>query len=360
MGRFIMGVALICLSLPSPARAESAREWRFEAQGEGNKLMLHEVPRPSAGPGQVVVRIRATSLNRRDLSVMDNAYGPGSDANGLVPLSDGAGEVVEVGDGVTRFTVGDRVAGTFFRGWVDGAATPQALASARGGGSGGMLAEFIVSDEADLVSIPQHLTWEEAATLPCAAVTAWVGLFASGDLNAGDWVLLEGTGGVSTFGLLFAVAAGAKPVVTSSSDDKLAQAQDMGAVATVNYRKNPEWQQAVLQATGGAGVDHVLEVGGKDTLPKALEALASRGHIAIIGGLSGFAQELPVGPLLMKHAQVSGIYVGSRSDFESMNAFIDEHEIRPVIDRVFDFEDAPDAFEYMANGDFMGKIVIRM
>jgi NADPH:quinone reductase-like Zn-dependent oxidoreductase len=179
-------------------------------------------------------------------------------------------------------------------------------------------------------------------------------------MQAGDWVLLEGTGGVSTFGLLFAVAADAKPVITSSSDDKLARAQELGAVATVNYRKNPEWQQAVLTATGGAGVDQVLEVGGEDTLPKALEALASGGHIAIIGGLSGFVEEVPVGPLMMKHGQVSGIYVGSRSDFEAMNAFIDEHQIRPVIDRVFDFDDAPDAFEYMANGDFMGKIVIRM
>lgn len=359
MNRIIAGVALGSLSLPS-AGTEPAREWRFEVDGEGNRLVLHEVQRPAAAPGEVVVRMRATSLNRRDMYVMANAYGPGSNADGLVPLSDGAGEVVEVGDGVTRFAVGDRVAGTFFRGWVDGAPAPRALASARGGGSGGMLAEFIVSDEADLVSIPEHLSWEEAATLPCAAVTAWVGLFARGDLEAGDWVLLEGTGGVSTFGLLFAVAADAKPVITSSSDEKLARAQSLGAVATVNYRRNPEWQQAVLQATGGAGVDHVLEVGGEDTLPKALEALASGGHVAMIGGLTGFVQDIPAGPLMMKHGRVSGIYVGSRADFEAMNAFIEEHGIRPVIDRVFDFEDAPAAFEHMLNGDFMGKIVIRM
>ena len=353
-------LATLLLQLVPDALGDTAREWRFRAEDGGNTLVLHEVPMPSAAAGEIVIRVRAASLNRRDIYVKNNAYGPGANADGLVPLSDGAGEVVDVGPGVSRFAVGDRVAGTFFRGWVDGDASSDTLTTARGGGSPGMLAEYVVSDAADLVAVPDHLSWEEAATLPCAGVTAWVGLFRRGGLAAGDWVLLEGTGGVSTFGLLFAVAAGAKPFVTSSSDGKLATARRLGAAGTANYRENADWQRAVLEATDGAGADQVLEVGGKDTLPKAIEALAFGGHIAIIGGLSGFVQDIPAGPLMMKNGSVSGIYVGSRADFEAMNAFIAEHRIHPVIDRVFEFEDAPLAFDYMVNGDFMGKIVIRM
>jgi NADPH:quinone reductase-like Zn-dependent oxidoreductase len=307
--------------------------------------------------------VRAVSLNQRDLLVMRGQYGAGGggDMHGRIPLSDGAGEVVAVGPGVTRVAVGDRVAGIFFATWVEGARDAGILASARGGGGvDGMLAEMVVSHEDAIVRIPDHLSFEEAATLPCAGVTAYRALFVEGQLQPGDFVLLEGTGGVSLFGLQFAAAAGARPIITSSSDEKLARARALGAIGTVNYRTNAEWQREVRRLTGDAGVDHVLEVGGRDTLPKALEALGYDGHVALIGGLSGFASDVPVGRLMALGASVTGIYVGSRADFEAMNRFITEHRITPVVDRVFDFVDAPKAYDLMDNGSYMGKIVIRV
>jgi NADPH:quinone reductase-like Zn-dependent oxidoreductase len=268
--------------------------------------------------------------------------------------------VIAVGPDVTQFEVGERVASIFFAGWSDGPPSAAALATARGGNAGGMLSEVVVADAASLVAIPEHLSYEQAATLPCAGVTAWVGLFKRGKIEEGQYVLLEGTGGVSVFGLQLAKAAGAKPIITSSSDAKLERARELGAVGTVNYRTNPEWQAEVRELTGGAGVDQVLEVGGRDTLPKAMQALAYDGHIAVIGGLSGFASDVPVGPLMGLAAQVTGIYVGSRADFEALNAFLAEHEVEPIVDKVFALEDAPAAFAAMDEGEFFGKIVIRL
>ncbi|HEX6999882.1 MAG TPA: NAD(P)-dependent alcohol dehydrogenase [Gammaproteobacteria bacterium] len=352
--------AVALLASAATADAETIRQYQFVPGEGGYTLELRQVARPTAGPGQVLVRVRAASLNRRDLLMLNARYGRGGDASGGIPLSDGAGEVIAVGPGVTRFSVGDRVAGIFFEQWIDGDRSADALASARGGNAGGMLSEVVVSDERSLVEIPGYLTFEEAATLPCAGLTAWVGLFKHGGLEAGDYVLLEGTGGVSTFGLLFAAAAGAKPIITSSSDEKLEQARALGAFGTVNYRTNPDWQHTVRELTGGHGVDHVLEVGGEDTLPKALEALAYDGHVALIGGLSGFGASIPAGALMGLGARVTGIYVGSRADFEAMNRFLAEHEVHPVIGQVFDFEDAPQAFALMDHGSFLGKIVIRL
>jgi NADPH:quinone reductase-like Zn-dependent oxidoreductase len=265
-----------------------------------------------------------------------------------------------VGPDVTRFRVGDRVASTFFQDWIGGEPTPEALRSTRGGTARGMLSEVIVSHEDALVAIPDYLTYEEASTLPTAGVTAWVGLFKNGHLERGHYVLLEGTGGVSSFGLVLSAAAGAKPIITSSSDAKLERARSLGAVGTVNYRSHPEWQNDVRMLTGGAGVDQVLEVGGEATIEKALQTLAVGAHVALIGTLSGFAPTIPTGPVMGALAHLTGVYVGSRADFEAMNAFIAEHEVHPVIDRVFDFEDAPAAFDLMAHGDYMGKIVIRL
>jgi NADPH:quinone reductase-like Zn-dependent oxidoreductase len=348
---------------PGQAQQPSNRQYQLTSDGRTYKLEMKTVARPTPGPGQILVRVRAVSLNQRDLSVTRGQYGGsgGGAMNGKVPLSDGAGEVVAVGSGARRFRVGDRVAGIFFARWIDGRRTADAMASARGGaGMDGMLSEFVAADENSFVRIPDYLSFEEAATLPCAAVTAYRALFVEGGLKRGDFVLLEGTGGVSTFGLQLAVAAGARAIITSSSDDKIAKVKEMGAFGTVNYRTNPEWQKDVRKITGDAGVAHVLEVGGRDTLPRALEALAYDGHIAIIGGLTGFASDIPAGRLLGMGAKVTGIYVGSRADFEAMNRFMTEHKIRPVIDRVFPFEEAPQAFELMDNGSYLGKIVIKL
>jgi NADPH:quinone reductase-like Zn-dependent oxidoreductase len=359
--RLVTPVAVAAALLASSAlAAETVRQWQFAPKGETLELALREVESRAPAANEVAVRVHAVSLNRRDLMMVAGRFGRGGTQPNSVPLSDGAGEVIAVGSSVTRFKVGDRVAGIFFEGWLDGAPTAASLGTARGGNDGGMLSQVVVTNAEGLVSIPNHLTYEEAATLPCAGVTAWVGLFKRGQLKKGDFVLLEGTGGVSVFGLQLAAAAGARPIITSSSDAKLQRARGLGAFGTVNYRTNPEWQNEVRKLTGGAGVDQVLEVGGQDTLPRALQALAYGGHVAIIGGLSGFASDVPVGTLMGLNATASGIYVGSRADFEALNAFLSEHKIKPIVDKVFELEDAPAAFAAMDSGDFFGKVVIRL
>jgi NADPH:quinone reductase-like Zn-dependent oxidoreductase len=355
--------AILLAAAAHPAAAEQAdtiRQYQFEPASGRYRLALKVVPRPVAGAREVLVRVRATSLNRRDLNILKSDPDPDNGTAGGIPLSDGAGEVIAVGPGVSRFRVGDRVAGIFFERWLGGAPTLDMLELARGGNPSGMLSEVIVSHEDGLVAVPAHLTYEEAATLPCAAVTAWVGLFKRGRLQSGQFVLLEGTGGVSVFGLILAAAAGARPIITSSQDDKLARAAALGAFGTVNYRSHPDWQLQVRRLTGGAGVDQVLDVGGRETLGKALEALAPGGHVALIGGLSGYGSDLPTDSLMWINATASGVYVGSREDFETMNAFISKHELRPLIDRVFEFEHAQEAFDALQDGRFMGKIVIRL
>ncbi|MEE8147559.1 MAG: NAD(P)-dependent alcohol dehydrogenase [Longimicrobiales bacterium] len=359
-----MGAALATLlALPAQAagaQTETMRQYQFDMVGGEVALVMKEVDRPVPGANEVLVRVRATSLNRRDLSILQSQYGGGNPRTGLVPLSDGAGEVIGVGPGVTRFAVGDRVAGIFFARWMDGRPSAMTNASARGGAIDGMLSEMIVSHEDGLVEIPEHLSFEEAATLPCAGVTAWNALFKHGGLAENDFVLLEGTGGVSIFGLQFSVAAGARPIITSSRDEKLVRAREMGAYGTVNYRTNTEWQDEVRAITNNEGVVHVLEVGGEETLPRAMRALGYGAHIAIIGGLSGFANDMPLGSFVGRGTRVTGIYVGSREDFEAMNAFITEHRLHPVVDRVFPLEDAPAAYDYMASGSHLGKIVIAL
>jgi NADPH:quinone reductase-like Zn-dependent oxidoreductase len=348
----LLAVAAMTLAGPGLAQ-DTIRQYQID-DGE---LVLKSVPRPTPAADEVLVRVRAVSLNRRDLMVLDGTYGAGG-SNAAVPLSDGAGEVIAVGASVTRFRVGDRVASTFFINWDDGE-SPAGL-QARGGDVDGMLSEMIVSHEAALVRIPDYMTYEEAATLPCAGLTAFNVLFKLADLQADEYVLLEGTGGVSIFGLQFAVAARARAIITSSSDDKIERARELGAFGTVNYRTVPEWQHDVRDLTGGAGVDHVLEVGGRDTLPRAVEALGIGGHITIIGGLSGFGGQVPADALEEADGRISRIYVGSRADFETMNAFLAEHELHPLVDRVFSFEDAPAAFEFMDESQHFGKIVIAL
>lgn len=324
----------------------------------------HELTRVSApvrppGERDVLVAVKATSLNYRDKIIAAGRYPLGA-ASSVVPLSDGAGEIIAVGARATRFRVGDRVASTFFADWSDGRPRPTTAASALGGGVDGMLSQFVTAHEDGFVKLPAHLAFEEGATLTCAGVTAWNGLMKQGRMQAGDHVLLQGTGGVSIFGLQFAAAAGAKPIITSSSDEKLQRAKSLGAFATINYRSSPEWSTAVLAATGGQGVEQILEVGGEGTLGESLKSVALGGHIAIIGGLSGFGGAIPPRALMTRSARVSGIFVGSRAMFEEMNAFVERHRIKPVVDRVFGFDEAAAAFAYMDSGSLFGKVVIRV
>jgi NADPH:quinone reductase-like Zn-dependent oxidoreductase len=307
----------------------------------------------------VSVRVRATSLNYRDLLVVKGHYNP-KIVLPCVPLSDGAGEVVTLGPGVSRFKPGDRVAAAFMPGWVAGAPSEAAAKSALGGGAAGMLAETVVIAAEGLVAIPEHLTFEEAATLPCAAVTAWHALVTEGHLQAGDTVLVQGTGGVSLFALQFARLHGARVIATSSSDEKLQRARALGASDGINYKTTPDWDKAVRELTGGQGVSHVVEVGGAGTLTRSLRAVKIGGRVSLIGILTGGAAEVNTVPILMKNLRVQGIYVGSREMFEAMNRAIALHRLRPVVDRVFTFDQAREAFKYLESAGHFGKIVIRL
>ncbi|MEJ0006029.1 MAG: NAD(P)-dependent alcohol dehydrogenase [Steroidobacteraceae bacterium] len=318
-----------------------------------------QVPVPQPGAHQVLIRVHATSINRRDIFVLHGQYPVGTRQT-LVPLSDGAGEVVATGSGVTRFHTGDRVAGIFFQGWISGRPSGNVAQTALGGFIDGMLSQYVALDEAGVVKIPATLSYEEAATLPCAGVTAWNGLFTRGHMQPGDYVLLEGTGGVSLLGLSLAVADGAKPIITSSHDEKLARAKSLGAVGGINYLTTPNWEKPVLALTGPAGVQEILEVGGKDTVVHALATLGPGGQVALIGGLGGFGGDVPVMALLNANSTASGIYVGSREDFEALNAFIDVHHVKPVVDKVFEFDDAAAAFNAVDKGESFGKTVIRV
>ncbi len=314
-------------------------------------------PRPAHR--QVLVRVRACSLNFRDLGIARGSYRMPIRDN-IIPLSDGAGEVVEVGPGVTRCKAGDRVAGNFFQRWAGGEPAPDAHASALGGGIDGMLAEYALLEEDGVVKIPSHLSLEEGATLPCAAVTVWHAMIEHARLKAGDTVLLQGTGGVSIFGLQFARAMGIAAIITSSSDEKLKRAKALGAAHGINYKTNPDWEKAAVEFTGGRGVDHVVEVGGAATLTRSFGAIRVGGKITLIGGLSGGASELNPGLIFARRANVQGISVGSTQMFMAMNRAIEVNGIKPVIDKVFGFDEAQAAYRHMASGAHFGKIVIKV
>ncbi|MGB7068224.1 MAG: NAD(P)-dependent alcohol dehydrogenase [Pyrinomonadaceae bacterium] len=321
-------------------------------------VVERDVAKPKAR--EVLVRIHAASLNHRDLMVVSGTYNPRMKLP-AVPFSDGAGEVTAVGDDVKQWKVGDRVSPIFAQGWFEGGPDLQKSRTALGAGAqwDGVLREFAVFDQDSLVAIPPHLTYEEASTLPCAAVTAWNALVVSGRLKACETVLTLGTGGVSIFALQFSKMFGAKVIATSGSDDKLSRLSALGADEVVNYRSREDWDSAVLELTEKRGVDHVVEVGGAGTLGRSVNAVRIGGHIALIGALSGQADFNPIS-VFMKAIRLQGIFVGSRSMFEKMNKSIDAAKLKPVIDKVFEFGEAPEALRYMAAGAHFGKIVVRV
>jgi NADPH:quinone reductase-like Zn-dependent oxidoreductase len=322
-------------------------------------LRLDSVRVREPGPGEVLVAIKAVSLNYRDLAVVNGRY-PRNTSQPTIICSDGAGEVVAVGSGASAWQTGDRVVGSFFQSWISGPYAREHGASALGGAIDGVLTEYRVFDQRGLLRVPEHLSFEEAATLPCAALTAWNALVPACHVQAGDTVLLLGTGGVSTFGLQFAKLHGARVIITSSSDEKLARAKALGADETINYKTTPEWDKEVLRLTSGRGADIVLEVGGGETFPRSMNSVRASGQIAVIGVLTGPAGMIPIGLIGLQTLSVRGIFVGSVAMFEDMNRAIGAHQLHPVIDRAFPFEQSADALRYMQSAQHFGKIVIEL
>jgi len=321
-------------------------------------LQAIDYPVRDLGLGEVRIRVHAVALNYRDLMVASGNYLVSVD-DPIIPCSDGAGEVLAVGPGVTRVQVGDRVAGSFFPFWHEGAPTPAKIRNGLGGDIDGMLAEEVVLHEDALAIVPAGLSFIEAATMPCAAVTAWNAIFVSSNhVKPGDTVLLLGTGGVSILGLQLARAAGLRTIVTSSSDEKLARARELGAHHTINYTTIPEWQDEVLHLTHGVGAQVVLEVGGQGTVNRSVAAVAMGGTVAVIGGVSGFGGEVNPATLLASAKRLVGVHVGSRAMLEDVMRFVDASGVKPVIDRVFPFGQAQDAYRYLESGAHFGKVVI--
>ncbi|HZS54602.1 MAG TPA: NAD(P)-dependent alcohol dehydrogenase [Bryobacteraceae bacterium] len=332
---------------------------QFEIREFGiDRLEITEIEKPAPGFGQVLVRMTAASLNFRDLRVVEGKYNPKL-KRPMIPLSDGAGVVDQVGPGVTRFRPGDRVVASFMQKWIDGPVTREKGASALGGGIDGILREYVCFSEDGLVKSPASLTDEETATLPCAAVTAWHALFEEEPRLPGESVLLQGTGGVSIFALQFAKAGGLRTIITSSKDEKLERATSLGASETINYKAKPKWEEEARALTDGVGVDQVVEVGGSDTILKSLRAVRPGGTISVIGVLSGVEPVLSPTPILMNSIRVQGIYVGSRAMLERMIRAIEFHRIKPIIDRVFPWTEYQDALRHMERQQHFGKICLR-
>jgi NADPH:quinone reductase-like Zn-dependent oxidoreductase len=336
------------------------RAYQLAKFGGGiESLIKVERPDPKPNYRQVLVKVAACSLNYRDLAIARGTYRIPVREN-LVPLSDGAGHVIAVGEGVREVKVGDKVAGNFFQRWSAGEPGPDTHQYALGGGIDGMLSEYVVLEEEGVVKIPGHLSLEEGAALPCAGVTAWHAMVEHARLKSGSTVLLLGTGGVSILGLQLAKAMGARVIMTSSSDEKIARAKRLGADDGINYKTTPDWEKTALEMTDGRGVDCVVEVGGAGTIARSFASIRVGGRVGLIGNLSGPATELNPGLILARRANVQGISVGSTEMFKAMNRAISANKIKPVIDTIFGFDEAQAAYRHMASASHFGKIVIGM
>ena len=334
------------------------KAWLLNDFGLDN-LVLGDTPTPEPKAGELLVKVGAVSLNFRDKAIVDGIYEPHLVPKPLIPVSDAAGTVVAVGEGVSRFQVGDRVNSHLYSRWLDGAPGPDEPAYCFGSPLPGGLSEYMILHEESAVRAPDNMSDEEAATLPIAALTAWYSLVDFGQIEAGQSVLVQGTGGVSIFAIQLATALGARVIVTSSRDENLQAAAKLGAVAGVNYRTHPRWEEEVLRLTDGKGVNLLLDVAGGDGINQSIAATKAAGRIAQIGFLTGQTSQLSLMPLIFRQTTIRGIAVAPRSSFDRMNAFLNQHHIRPVIDTVYPFEEAPQAYEHLAKGAF-GKIVIKV
>lgn len=360
--RFAAGLLSLFCAMPAlasgPSVPASMRKVVLEPTENGFRWKVLEAPVPTPGDRQVLVRVHAIGLNNGELSGLKPSTDPRR--AGRVPASDAAGEVVAIGKQVTDVRVGDRVVSMYFKSWAEGPYSRTMLDGSHGWRADGVLADYIALDAKAVGPIPTGWTYEQAATLPTAGVTAWNAVTRHGGVLPGDVVLVQGTGGVSTFVLQFAAASGARVIVTSSSDEKLQRAKTLGAEAGINYKREPTWSSRVLQLSNGHGADLVVDIGGKSTLDESTKSLADEGRMAIVGGMSGYDGNLSAWGLLEKSAQAHGVFVGSRADYLRMTEFMSKHQVRPVIERVYPFAQYPDALQLLGSGNFVGKIVLRM
>lgn len=335
------------------------RVFQIEGDWGFDNLTLTERKAPNCGPGQVIIKMRMASLNSRDLIVPERGYGRATGELPLIPLSDGVGEIVEVGDGVTRVAVGDRVCTTYFQNWIEGEPTPERFASALGGPLDGVMADLVCLSAEGVVKLPDYLTDAEAATLPCAAVTAWSAVVTHGQTRAGDKILVQGTGSVALFALMFAKLHGAHVTVISSSDEKLDRVAKMGADATINYTTEEDWARASRPITADrGGYDNIIELGGAKTLPLSLRAVRPGGTLSMIGVLSGLNIDASLGPIVARQVRLQGVTVGHRDGFEAMLRAMTQHELRPVLGETFQFEQLKEALNHIRNGSHFGKTLI--
>lgn len=330
------------------------RAWRLEGAGADTLSLIPHTP-GVPGPGEVRVRMQAAAINNRDLAIAAGAY---PNPPGIIPFSDGAGIVEQIGPGVEEFAPGDSVISCFYPAWESGPATARNHRQSLGCEMDGVLAEAIVLPATALVHAPKSLTPEAAATMPCAGLTAWTALFTEGGLRAGQTVLIMGTGGVAVFALQLARLVGARSIVLSGSEAKAERARSMGAEVVIDYRRHPDWAQLVLDVTGGEGADLIIELGGQDTLPQSLQCVKVGGKICVIGVLSGLVAAVPVPPILFRHIHITGITVGHRDDLQALCSAVDANALEPVIDARFAFEDAVSAYQALPLGRHFGKLVV--
>ena len=335
------------------------RVFQIEDDWKMENLRLATRPQPVVSHGQVLVEMKAAALNFRDLLVPLRGYGRYTGSLPLIPISDGVGVVVAIGEGVSRVAIGDRVCPLMIQQWISGPPSMATLTSTLGGPLDGVMADYMALDQRSLVKVPEHLSDTEAATLPCAALTAWSAIVSEGQVKAGDRVLVQGTGGVSLFALQIAKLQGARVIVTSSSDQKLERAIALGADRGINYQDRPDWGKHVQKLTGGEGVDLVVEVGGQQTLPQSLRAIRVGGTISLIGVLSGLQMDVNLGAIVTRKVRLQGITVGNRDGMQAMMRAIGQHGLRPVIDRTFAFEQLHEALAYLGQGRHFGKVCIR-